>query len=52
MPPKNTKILGFKQYHKSDKAPAIISADIECSIKKIDICKTNPKVHSVIQCLR
>ena len=41
MPPKNTKILEFNQYHKSDKAPFIIYAEPECLLEKIDGCKKN-----------
>ena len=36
----NTKILEF-QYQKSDKAPFVIYADLECIIEKIDGCKNN-----------
>ena len=43
MPSEVTKILYFNQYHKSDKAPFIIYADIECLIEKIDGFKNNPK---------
>ena len=35
MPSDDTKILEF-QYQKSDKAPFIINADLECIIGKID----------------
>ena len=38
---KNTKILEFNQYQKSDKAPFVIYADLECVIEKIDGCKNN-----------
>ena len=38
----NTKILEFNQYQKSDKAPLIIYADLECLIEKIDESKNNP----------
>ena len=38
----DTKILEFHQYWKSDKAPSIINADLECLIEKIDRCKNNP----------
>ena len=38
----NTKILEFNQYQKSDKAPFILYADLECIIEKIDECKNNP----------
>ena len=43
MPSKDTKILEFNQYQKSDKAPFIIYADLECLIEKIDGCKNNPE---------
>ena len=43
MPSKDTKILEFNQYQKSDRAPFNIYADLECSTKKIDGCKSNPK---------
>ena len=43
MPFEDTKILEFNQYQKSDKAPFIIYADIECIIEKIDGCKTIPE---------
>ena len=36
MPSEETKILKFNKYLNSDKAPATIHADIECSIKKVD----------------
>ena len=36
-----TKILEFNQYQKSNKAPFVIYADIECLIEKIDGCKKN-----------
>ena len=39
----DTKILEFNQYHKSDKAPFIIYAYLECIIKKINGCKNNPE---------
>ena len=41
MPPEDTKILEFNQYQKSDKAPIIFYADVQCVIKKIDRCKNN-----------
>ena len=41
MPPEDTKILEFNQYQKSDNAPFIIYADLECTIEKIDECKNN-----------
>ena len=43
MPSEDTKILEFNQYQKSDKAPFIIYADLECIIEKIDGCKNNPE---------
>ena len=43
MPSEDTKILEFNQYQKSDKAPFIIYADLECIIEKIDECKNNPE---------
>ena len=39
---KDTKILNFNQYQKSDKAPFIIYADLECLIEKVDEFKNNP----------
>ena len=39
----DTKILEFNQYQKSDKAPFIIYADLECLIEKIDGCKNIPE---------
>ena len=35
--------LEFNKYQKSDKAPFIIYADLECIIEKIDGCKNNPE---------
>ena len=46
MPSEDTKILEFNQYQKSDKAPFIIYADLECIIEKIDACKNNPEKFS------
>ena len=46
MPSEDTKILEFNQYQKSDKAPFIIYADLECIIEKIDGCKNNPESSS------
>ena len=43
MPSENTKILGFNQYQKSDKAPFIIYVDLECIIENIDECKNIPE---------
>ena len=39
----DTKILEFNQYQKSDQAPFIIYADLECIIEKIDGCNNNPE---------
>ena len=39
----NSKILDFSQYQKSDKAPFIIYADLQCLIEKIHGCTTNPE---------
>ena len=33
----------FNQYQKSDQAPLIIYADLECMTKEIDGCKSNPE---------
>ena len=41
MPFEDIKILEFYQYQKSDKAPFIIYADLECVIEEIDACKYN-----------
>ena len=43
MPSEDTKILEFNQYQKSDKAPFIIYANLECIIEKIDGCRNNPE---------
>ena len=43
MPSEGTKILEFNQYEKSDKAPFIIYADLECLKENIDGCKNNPE---------
>ena len=37
MPSKDTRVLEFSQYQKSDKAPFIIYADLECIIQKVFI---------------
>ena len=39
----STKLLELKQSQKSDKAPFINYADLECIIEKIDACKNNPE---------
>ena len=41
MPFEDTKILKFNQYQKSNKAPFVNYADLECIIEKIDKCKRN-----------
>ena len=61
MPFEDIKILEFNQYNKSDKAPFIIQADLECLIENIDECKDNHEnsstskqvktFHQVFQCL-
>ena len=43
IPSEDIKILEFNQYQKSDKAPFIIYANLECLIEKTDGCKTNLK---------
>ena len=40
------KILKFNQCQKSDKAPSIISAYLECLIENIDGYKNNPEISS------
>ena len=37
IPIKDTKILECNQYQKSDKAPFMIYADLECIIEKIEL---------------
>ena len=39
----DTEILEFNQYEKSDKAPFIIYADLECITEKINGFKYNHK---------
>ena len=43
MPFKDTKILEFNQCQKSDKAPFVIYADLECIIKRLMDVKIIPK---------
>ena len=43
MPSKDYKILEFNQYQKSDKAPCISYADLDCLIKKIEVCRNDPE---------
>ena len=40
---KDSKILEFNQYRKSDKAPFIFFADLETLKEKTDGCKNNPE---------
>ena len=42
-PFEDTKILEFNQYQKSDQAPFVIYAYLDCLIQKIDGCKINPE---------
>ena len=49
MPFENSKILEFNQYQKSNKAPFIIYANLECIIENIDGCKNNPKNSSTTE---
>ena len=41
MPTEDTKIVQFNQKQKSDKAPFVICADLECLIENIDGSKNN-----------
>ena len=41
MSSKDTMILEFNQYQKSDKIPFIIYVDLKSLIKRIDECKDN-----------
>ena len=43
MPSEETKLLEFNQYQKSNKAPFIIYAELECLIEKVDRWKNDPK---------
>ena len=43
MPSQNTRILEFNQYQKSDNAPFIIYANLECLIENIGGCNKNPE---------
>ena len=45
MPSDDTKILGFNQFQKCDKAPFIISADLECIIERLMSAKIILKNH-------
>ena len=41
-PSEDTKMLEFNQNQKSDEAPFVNYADLECIIENIDGCKSNP----------
>ena len=43
MPSKDTKLLEFNQYQKSDKSPFIIYVDLKRIREKMDGCKNNPE---------
>ena len=43
MPDEDNKILKYNPGEKSLKVSFIIYADLECLLKKIDICKNNPE---------
>ena len=43
MSSEDTKILELNKYQKSNKAPFVIYADLECLIEKTDGCKNNPE---------
>ena len=44
---KDTKILEFNQFQKSDKIPSILYADLESFIKKVNGCKNIPEKLSI-----
>ena len=44
MPSEDTKILELNQYRKSDKAPFVIYADLECIIERLMDAKIIPKI--------
>ena len=46
VPSEDTKILEYNQYKKSDEAPFIIYADLECLIDRFDGCKNNLEISS------
>ena len=46
MPSGKDNILKLTQYMKIDKRPYIIYGNLECQIKKIDGCASNPKKSS------
>ena len=47
MSSKDNKILEFNQYQKSDEAPFVICAILECLIEEIDGCRNNPENSSI-----
>ena len=49
MPSQDTKILELNQYQKSDQAPFIIYADLECIIENINGWKNNSEKSSTIK---
>ena len=46
MPNEDEKILKYNPGEKSLKVPFMISADLECLIKKINTCQNNPEKSS------
>ena len=46
---KNTKILDFNQFQKSDKASFVTYVGLKCMIEKIDECKNSPENSSTTQ---
>ena len=51
MPSEDTTILEFNQYQKSNKAPSIICADLECLIEMTDGCTNNPEKNCLQYCM-
>ena len=43
IPSEDTKVLEFNQFHKSNKTPLIVYADLESLTEHIDGCKNNTK---------
>ena len=48
MPSKDTKILEFNRYQKSDKIPPVIHVNLESLIKRIDGCENSFEKSSTI----
>ena len=46
MPNKDNNLIKNNQADKSLKLPFVIYADLECILKKIDICQNNPDLSS------